>query len=150
VSEIVHGAASVSFELGLKALRAINIEDTRRMPKFAQLCHHRGGLRRFSYISTAYVAGERAGRFSEDELEVGQSFRNAYEQSKLEAKCLAVRARSRIPITVLRPSIVVGECASDWTARRRPPALARVRAPTSARAPALTPAPSSALSALPQ
>ncbi len=116
VSEIVHGAASVSFELGLKASRAVNVEGTRRMLKFAQLCQRRGGLRRFSYISTAYVAGEHFGRFSEDELEVGQSFRNAYEQSKFEAECLVARARLQIPITVLRPSIVVGECASGWTA----------------------------------
>jgi thioester reductase-like protein len=116
VSEIVHGAASVSFQLGLKASRAVNVEGTRRMLELAQLCHRRGGLRRFSYISTAYVAGEHAGHFSEDELDVGQSFRNAYEQSKFEAERLVGRARSRIPITVLRPSIVVGECASGWTA----------------------------------
>jgi thioester reductase-like protein len=115
VSEIVHCAASVSFELGLKDLRAVNVEGTRRMLKFAQLCNRRGGLRRFSYISTAYVAGEHVGHFSEDELDVGQSFRNAYEQSKFEAERLVAHASSRIPVTVLRPSIVVGECGSGWT-----------------------------------
>jgi thioester reductase-like protein len=116
VSEIVHCAASVSFELGLKASRAVNVEGTRRMLKFAQLCSRRGGLRRFSYVSTAYVAGEHVGHFSEDELDVGQSFRNAYEQSKFEAECLVARASSRMPVTVLRPSIVVGEYGSGWTA----------------------------------
>ena len=115
VSEIVHGAASISFELGLEASRAINVEGTRRVLEFGERCHQRGGLRRLSYISTAYVAGEHVGRFSEDELEVGQSFRNAYEQSKFEAERLVARARSRIPITVLRPSIVVGERDSGWT-----------------------------------
>jgi thioester reductase-like protein len=115
VSEIVHGAASVSFELGLEALRAINVEGTRQVLEFGERCHQRGGLRRLSYISTAYVAGEHVGRFNEDELEVGQSFRNAYEQSKFEAECLVASARSRIPITVLRPSIVVGERDSGWT-----------------------------------
>ena len=115
VSEIVHGAASVSFELGLEASRAINVEGTRQVLEFGERCHQRGGLRRMSYISTAYVAGEHSGRFSEDELEVGQSFRNAYEQSKFEAERLVAHARSRIPITVLRPSIVVGERDSGWT-----------------------------------
>jgi thioester reductase-like protein len=115
VGEIVHGAASVSFELGLEASRAINVEGTRQVLEFGERCHQRGGLRRLSYISTAYVAGEHAGRFNEDELEVGQSFRNAYEQSKFEAERLVARARSRIPITVLRPSIVVGERDSGWT-----------------------------------
>jgi long-chain acyl-CoA synthetase len=73
-------------------------------------------LRRFSYISTAYVAGDHRGRFSEDDLDLGQSFRNAYERSKFEAESLVARARRRLPITVLRPSIVVGERGSGWTA----------------------------------
>ena len=116
IGEIVHGAASVSFELGLEASRAINVEGTRRVLEFAERCQERGGLRRLSYISTAYVAGEHAGRFSEDELDVGQSFRNAYEQSKFEAEHLVARARPQMPITVLRPSIIVGERDSGWTA----------------------------------
>jgi thioester reductase-like protein len=113
VSEVVHGAASVSFELGLEDTRQINVEGTRRVLELAELAQARGGLRRFSYISTAYVAGEHAGCFSEDDLDVGQSFRNAYEQSKLEAEQLV--AGAGLPVTVLRPSIVVGERESGWT-----------------------------------
>jgi thioester reductase-like protein len=116
VGEIVHGAASVSFEMQLQAARTINVDGTRRMLEFAERCHARGGLRRFSYISTAYVAGEHGGCFSEDDLDVGQSFRNTYEQSKFEAECLVARSRGQLPITVLRPSIVVGERDSGWTA----------------------------------
>jgi long-chain acyl-CoA synthetase len=116
VSEIVHGAASVSFGLELKASRAINVQGTRRVIEFAERCRARGGLRRLSYISTAYVAGDHRGRFSEDDLDVGQPFRNAYEQSKFEAESLVARACRQLPITVLRPSIVVGERGSGWTA----------------------------------
>jgi thioester reductase-like protein len=116
VNEIVHAAASVSFELGLEAMRAINVAGTRRVLKFAECCRARGGLRRLSYISTAYVAGEHSGLFSEDDLDVGQRFRNAYEQSKFEAERLIARSRAGMPITVLRPSIVVGERDSGWTA----------------------------------
>jgi thioester reductase-like protein len=116
VSEIVHGAASVSFELGLEASRATNVEGTRHVLEFAERCLRRGGLRRLSYISTAYVAGEHTGCFSEDELDVGQHFRNAYEQSKFEAERLVAGLCGRLPITVLRPSIVVGERDSGWTA----------------------------------
>jgi thioester reductase-like protein len=115
VSEIVHGAASISFELGLEASRAVNVEGTRRVLEFAERCHTRGGLRRLSHISTAYVAGEYGGCFSEDDLDVGQRFRNAYEQSKFEAECLVEGWRGRLPIAVLRPSIVVGERESGWT-----------------------------------
>jgi long-chain acyl-CoA synthetase len=116
ISEVVHSAASVSFEIGLPASRAINVEGTRRTMEFAERCHARGGLRRFSHVSTAYVAGEHTGRFNEDDLDVGQGFRNAYERSKFEAECLVARWRTRIPITVMRPSIIVGERGSGWTA----------------------------------
>jgi thioester reductase-like protein len=116
VNEIVHGAASVSFELPLQSARLINVDGTRRMLEFAERCQARGGLRRMSYISTAYVSGEYDGCFSEDDLDVGQRFRNTYEQSKFEAECLVARSRGHLPITVLRPSIIVGERDSGWTA----------------------------------
>jgi thioester reductase-like protein len=116
VSEIVHGAASVSFELPLGASLIINVEGTRRMLAFAELCALEGGLRRFTYVSTAYVAGMHRGRFSEDDLDVGQRFRNPYEQSKYEAEHVVREASARLPITVVRPSIIVGDRDSGWTA----------------------------------
>jgi thioester reductase-like protein len=115
VSEIVHGAASVSFGNELSAARAINVEGTRRVLEFAERCQARGGLRRFTYISTAFVAGEHDGCFSEDDLDVGQRFRNTYEQSKFEAERLVARSRERLSTTVVRPSIVVGERETGWT-----------------------------------
>ncbi len=116
VSEVVHGAASVSFELGLEATRAINVAGTTRMLEFAARCRQTaGGLRRFTYVSTAYVAGEHAGDFNEDELEVGQRFRNPYERSKFEAEQVLALERGGLPITVVRPSIIVGERQSGWT-----------------------------------
>jgi long-chain acyl-CoA synthetase len=116
VSEIVHGAASVSFDLALEQSREINVAGTRRMLAFAELCRLEGGLRRFTYVSTAYVAGMHRGRFTEDDLMVGQRFRNPYEQSKFEAE-LAVRAYAeRLAITIVRPSIIVGDRDSGWTA----------------------------------
>jgi thioester reductase-like protein len=116
VSEIVHGAASVSFHLPLGASLTINVEGTRRMLAFAELCALEGGLRRFTYISTAYVAGRHRGRFAEDDLDVGQRFRNYYEQSKFEAEVLVRETAERLPITVVRPSIIVGDRHSGWTA----------------------------------
>ncbi len=115
VSEIVHGAASVSFDLPLGASLTINVEGTRRMLAFAELCALEGGLRRFTYISTAYVAGLHRGTFTEDDLDVGQRFRNHYEQSKFEAEILVREAAERLPITVVRPSIIVGDRHSGWT-----------------------------------
>jgi thioester reductase-like protein len=116
ISEVVHGAASVSFESNLDTARAINVEGTRRVLELAERCHAHGGLRRFTYISTAFVAGEHAGCFSEDDLDMEQRFRNPYEQSKFEAEGLVVHSQARLPVTVVRPSIVVGERETGWTA----------------------------------
>ena len=116
VSEIIHGAASVSFNLSLSNARSINVEGTRRLLALAHDCAASGdGLRRMTYVSTAYVAGARHGCAQESELDVGQSFRNAYEQSKEEAELLVRSERERLPLTIVRPSIVVGERETGWT-----------------------------------
>lgn len=112
VGEVIHGAASVSFALPLAESRAINVCGTENVLAFAQRVKD---LRRLSYISTAYVAGDHRGTFCEAELDIGQRFRNAYEQTKFEAE-KAVRALSRdIPIQIYRPSIIVGEADTGWT-----------------------------------
>jgi len=115
VDHIIHSAASVSFSLPIDEARAINVDGTRRMLELAELARERGGLERYCHVSTAYVSGTHAGRFREDELDVGQEFRNTYEQSKFEAEQL-VRAHGGLPTTILRPSIVVGDRRSGWTA----------------------------------
>jgi thioester reductase-like protein len=115
VDHIVHSAASVSFSLPLDEARAINVDGTRRMLQLAELALERGGLERYCHVSTAYVSGTHAGRFGEHELDVGQQFRNTYEQSKFEAEQL-VRAHRGLPTTIMRPSIVVGDRRSGWTA----------------------------------
>jgi thioester reductase-like protein len=116
VTDIVHSAASVSFVLPLHDSRAINVGGTRRMLELAELCRRRGGLEHFSYVSTAYVAGTHRGEFREDQLDVGQRFRNPYEQSKFEAEQLVRTHGDRLPIQIFRPSIVVGERTTGWTA----------------------------------
>src|SRR4051794_36663186 len=88
VDPVVHCAASVSFTLGLEESRAINVEGTRRLLDFAELCSRRGRLDCFTHVSTCYVAGTSAGMFGELELDRGQGFRNAYERSKFEAELL--------------------------------------------------------------
>jgi long-chain acyl-CoA synthetase len=116
VTTVVHSAASVSFALPLPEARAINVEGTRRMLEFAaRAAAADGGLDRYAHVSTAYVAGTHEGRFAECDLERGQQFRNSYEQSKYEAEQL-VRTQPGIPYTIMRPSIVVGDRRSGWTA----------------------------------
>ena len=116
VTTIVHSAASVSFSMELEEARAVNVEGTRRMLEFAALAQARGGLRRYAQVSTAYVAGTHDGNFSESDLDVGQEFRNSYEQSKFEAEQLVRTQGGDLPWMILRPSIVVGDRRSGWTA----------------------------------
>jgi nucleoside-diphosphate-sugar epimerase len=106
---VVHCAASISFTLPLDDARAINVDGTRRVVDIAR----RTGAR-LVHISTAYVAGRHAGRFLEDDLDIGQQFRNTYEQTKRVAELLVVAAAD-VPSAVARPSIVVGESATGWT-----------------------------------
>ena len=116
VTDIVHTAASVSFDLPLLESRAINVAGTRRIVEFARNCHSSGrGLRRFCHVSTAYVAGDHAGLFGEDDLDVGQGFRNPYERSKFEAESLVRERAEELPLVIVRPSIVVGESSHGWT-----------------------------------
>ena len=112
VTTVLHCAASVSFDMSLEDSRRVNVEGTRRMVDFARSCTR---LERFSYVSTAYVAGDPGRLFREDELAVGQSFRNPYERSKFEAE-LALRSEGAdLPLQILRPSIVVGDSSTGRT-----------------------------------
>ena len=115
-TDVIHAAASVSFALPLPESRAINVTGTARVLELAELAQERGGLRRFAYVSTAYVAGTHEGTFTEGDVDVGQDFRNPYERSKLEAEQLVREKGERLPVTILRPSIVVGDRRSGWTA----------------------------------
>ena len=112
VTTVLHCAASVSFDLPLAESREVNVEGTRRMLQFARTCPR---LERFSYVSTAYVAGEPERVFREDQLAVGQSFRNAYERSKFEAELAVRREGAGLPLQIFRPSIVVGDSRTGRT-----------------------------------
>ncbi|HWD84113.1 MAG TPA: SDR family oxidoreductase [Solirubrobacteraceae bacterium] len=112
---VVHCAASVSFAQPLACARQVNVGGTSEMLSFAEAAMQHGGLERYVHVSTAFVSGTHPGRFYEKDLYLGQGFRNTYEQSKCEAELL-LRATQRLPVTVLRPSIVVGDRHTGWTA----------------------------------
>lgn len=110
ITHVVHCAASVSFTLALPEARAINVEGTRRL---LAACAELPALERFVHVSTAYVAGDHHREFGEEDRDVGQAFRNTYEQTKFEAERLV--GASGLPTTLVRPSIVVGDSRTGWT-----------------------------------
>lgn len=60
-------------------------------------------------VSTAYVCGTRTGTVREEELFCGQTFRNAYEESKARAEELVRDFLRGSAGMVFRPSIVLGD-----------------------------------------
>jgi thioester reductase-like protein len=74
-----------------------------------------GSFKMMSYVSTAFVSGDRPGIICEDELECGQRFENSYEKTKFESEMLVRRLYDEIPIAVFRPSIIVGDSRTGVT-----------------------------------
>jgi thioester reductase-like protein len=112
VDSVVHCAASVEFTLALEDARRINVDGTREVLALAERAGT--GLDRFVHVSTAFVAGDRDGTYEESEGDVGQQCRNTYETTKLEAE-RHVRASGLPNVSVVRPSIVVGDSRTGWT-----------------------------------
>jgi long-chain acyl-CoA synthetase len=111
-TRVIHSAATVRFDHTLEEARRINVEGTRRMMDFAAGMRQ---LRSLAYVGTAYVAGERAELVRESELDVGQSYRNTYEQTKAEAEALVRSRLGSLPGVILRPSIIVGDSRTGAT-----------------------------------
>ena len=111
-TRVIHSAATVRFDHSLDEARRINVEGTRHILDFADGARQ---LRSFAYVGTAYVAGERSDLVRENELAVGQSYRNTYEQTKAEAEALVQSRLGSLPGMVLRPSIIVGDSKTGVT-----------------------------------
>ena len=109
ITHVIHCAAETGVQKSMDELRRINVEGTRHM---IQLAASLPGLQRFTYISTAYVAGTRSGRIMEDDA-LPTHFYSLYEQSKAEAERL-VRA-SGLPLTICRPGMIVGNSHNGRT-----------------------------------
>jgi long-chain acyl-CoA synthetase len=111
-TRVIHSAATVRFDHSLNEARSINVEGTRRLLDFAAGARQ---LKSFAYVGTAYVAGERSDLVRENELVVGQGYRNTYEQTKAEAEALVRSHLGSMPGVILRPSIIVGDSRTGVT-----------------------------------
>ncbi|MCG3174235.1 MAG: hypothetical protein GMKNLPBB_02463 [Myxococcota bacterium] len=116
VTRIVHGAASVQFDLPLAEAREINVEGTRKMLDFGRAALRKNALKRFDYVGTSYIAGKRPGVIGEEELGDRHGFHNTYEQTKFEAEGVVRQHRGELPIAMFRPSIIVGDSRTGYTA----------------------------------
>lgn len=106
VTDIFHLAAISYLGAPKETAWRVNVDGTRNVLELARDCKK---LRRFNHFSTCYVSGDRLGVIAEDELEAGQSFRNVYEETKFQAERRVRKASATLPVTIYRPSSVVGD-----------------------------------------
>ncbi len=104
------------YDLGVKKEIAysVNAEGTKNVNDFVKTLPN---LRRYNYISTCYVAGRRTGEILETELEHDAGFRNFYEETKYLAEVSVEKLKNEFPVTIYRPSVVVGDSETGETAK---------------------------------
>lgn len=112
IDGIIHAAAATRFDLSLVDARRVNVVATKNVLRFARQCLN---LRRFAFLSTAFVSGRRQGRILESERAHTAGFVNTYEQSKYEAEALV--ESSRLPYAIYRFSTLVGDSGTGYTSR---------------------------------
>jgi thioester reductase-like protein len=109
--ETWHCAASLSFQQEDRdEIFRMNVGGTRHLLEVVK----QTATQRLHHVSTAYVAGNRPDVSLETEINVGQTFKNPYEESKCQAEMLISDELQRrtIVASVYRPSIVIGDSRS--------------------------------------
>lgn len=112
VTVCYHLAAIYDLAAPLELAQKVNVSGTGNVLELCQRCER---LERLNYMSTAYVGGTRVGVCYEHELELGQAFKNHYESTKFQAEVWVRQAMDRIPITIHRPAIIVGDTTTGTT-----------------------------------
>jgi thioester reductase-like protein len=112
VTAAYHLAAIYDLAVPLEIAQRVNVEGTGNVLELCARCER---LERLNYVSTAYVAGDRRGVVYEHELSLGQGFKNHYESTKFQAELWVRDAMDRVPTTIYRPAIVVGDSKTGDT-----------------------------------
>ena len=112
-TQLVHSAALVRMNLPLEEARRSAVTAATNVLDLAQRCLEAGQLEKVEILSTVGVAGRRTGVLPERWIVEPRSFHNTYEQAKAEAEEHYQRkSAAGIPLTVHRPSMVVGDSRS--------------------------------------
>ena len=112
IRRVYHLAAVYDLAVPIEVAQRVNVDGTGNV---LELCARAEKLERLAYVSTAYVAGLRRGVVYEHELVMGQGFKNHYESTKFQAEVWVRRYADRVPTTILRPAIVVGDSGTGET-----------------------------------
>jgi thioester reductase-like protein len=107
-----HLAAIYNLAVPREIAQKVNVDGTGNV---LELCARAEKLERLNYVSTAYVAGLRHGTVYEHELNVGQQHKNNYERTKFLAEVWVREWEDKVPTTIYRPAIVVGDSRTGET-----------------------------------
>lgn len=108
-THIIHCAASVNLRMALQQARDTAVTPTRAILALGRQCLATGVLRKIDLVSTVGVWGRSPGLMPERRLTEVASFHNTYEAAKSEAERVVWDEGEGLPITVHRPSMVVGD-----------------------------------------
>jgi thioester reductase-like protein len=109
-THIIHCAGTVRMNLEIEDARRSAVGSTEQILALARTVVREGRLAKVDFVSTVGVAGKRSGTLPESWLDEMPAFHNTYEQAKAEAEIIIRLAveNERLPITVHRPSMVIG------------------------------------------
>ncbi len=113
-TDVFHLAAVYDLAVRRDLAMRVNLEGTKNVNSFVRQIE---SLNRYNYISTCYVAGKRQGVILETELEHNAGFRNYYEETKYLAEAEVEKLKRELPLTIFRPSVVVGDSKTGETAK---------------------------------
>ena len=110
-THIIHCAGVVRMNLPLEEARLHALGSVKNLVELCMACRSSGGLQKVEYVSTVGVAGRMSGLAPEAWITQPRLFHNSYEQSKAEAEDYLMMKMDeyRLPVTVHRPSMVVGD-----------------------------------------
>jgi thioester reductase-like protein len=112
VNVVHHLAAIYDLAVPFEIAQRVNVDGTGNVLDFCRACKD---FRQHHYVSTAYVAGVRKGVVYEHELSLGQRHKNHYESTKFQAEVWVREEMHRVPTTIYRPAIVVGDSQTGET-----------------------------------
>lgn len=114
VTDLFHLAAIYDLAVPKRIAYEVNVKGTINVNEFALSLKN---LYRYTYFSTSYVSGKREGKILESELKMDQSFKNYYEETKYYAEIEVEKLKGKLPITIIRPGIVVGHSETGETSK---------------------------------
>jgi thioester reductase-like protein len=107
-----HLAAVYDLTVSRELAHAVNVAGTKHL---LELLQDAPRLRALHHVSTAYVSGTAKGVFRESDQDVGQAWKNHYEETKFLAEVEVTK--SGVPSVVYRPGVVVGDSRTGETAK---------------------------------